>query len=595
VGPSRNGEGRTPLELFLRALDWWLNPTLRRTGSPDRVFTARLLVVMGALGVLAFGVPATWRATVSGEPFDAALQMLGVAFCAVVVLLVRGLPDPRTPAVVLLVGTAFIILVRAWDEGGVYAVGAAWVLILPVATSLLLGVRAGFVAFVISGLALALLAWGPALGLPAGEPDSPPTLRFVSLFLLTTFTSLLFLLYDLQRRTQARALEEANRALELRRHEAEEAADIQRRFLAAISHELRTPLNGVVGMARMLADSPLDGQQADWVRTLDGSASLLLNLINDVLDLSRMEAGALALSSEPLDPRAVVRDVVALLRPAADAKGLSLHVTEAGDIPSDVLGDDVRLRQVLLNLVGNAVKFTDEGEVEVGLQARGCDEDGGRCQLHVWVRDTGIGIPPEARARVFERFEQAGRDTYRQRGGTGLGLAISRGLVERMGGTMSLESEVGRGSTFAFTLAVEVAEKGSSLSTEDEILLPPGRVLVVDDNAVNRKVALLFLQKLGLGCESVEGGAAALESVSVSPPAVVLMDCEMPGLDGYETTRRLREQGFGGPVIALTASTGRQDVDRALAAGMDDHLGKPVDLPALKRCLHRWMVQRPAA
>jgi signal transduction histidine kinase/CheY-like chemotaxis protein len=456
---------------------------------------------------------------------------------------------------------------------------AMWLVVVPLIASAVQGTRAAIVWCAVTMAAGAVIfVFGPSLQhLMPVDPDPRVTQNLNFAFVLATTTSIGIAVVRWRGR-DLEALAAANRA--------------RSALLANVSHEIRTPMNGVLGLTRVLLLGPLDATQREQLELVQRSGELMVALINDLLDLSRDEAGRLELAPVEVSLPELLTDVAGLFRASALEKALALEVRLSPGLPRAVLVDPLRLKQVLINLVGNAVKFTEQGEVT--LEVSTSAEPG---RLRFEVHDTGPGISDELLPRLFGAFEQADASTTRRHGGSGLGLALCRALVSRLGGELTVSVRSPHGSTFAFSVpridGQDVPRAVRPRVDSKPQVLP---VLIVDDNPVNLKVACALVQKLGYRTVTATNGREALERIQVEIFHAVLMDCHMPELDGYEATQRIRllpAPAAAMRVIGLTASAMPDDLEACRRAGMDEVLSKPVSLEALERALRAAVTPGP--
>ena len=553
-------------------------PAPRAAESPDESFRARSLPVAFYASISAMLVFAVLNGLVRDPAWM--VDLAGAALLGALWAARRHLSHEQQ-ALALCTTALLIVGVATWASAPILE-NYLWFFPIPPFAALLSGRRLGLVMFALSTALIVVFEVAAHTGYyPYPKPASAWWFQLAILLGVFTITLLFALYYDHSRDVAQRRLSEA-------RQRAEAADQAKSRFLACMTHELRTPMHGILGMTEELLRLETDGKKRELLETVQSSGLSMVRLIDDLLDHSKIEEGRMRLETLAFQPRRVLDEVLGLLRTKAGDKGLRLLGAVDADVPPALSGDPFRLRQVLLNLIGNALKFTERGEVRVHMSVA----REGEYQLE--VSDTGIGIDPAVLPHLFQSFTQADASTSRRYGGSGLGLAISRGLVEAMGGALRAESTLGHGSRFWVTLPLARAELEPTPRTDVDEALRAERnkrtILIADDDGVNRRIATLFLERSGYQCRVVPDGRAAVQTVREGAVDAVLIDCHMPLLDGPSAAREIR--GLDSPhsripIIALTA-TAEEEGDLCLASGMDAVVGKPTTMVELVAVVDRW-------
>lgn len=593
-GPRDTSEASTETDPAVAStLDDFLTGGLVGRLPDARVRRLRMVNGMLFVGILYLAALGIYSMSRGHQTLAMAVWGSGAILLGMVFAIRFSRNDVWPPVVSVLVVGALIgwsYVTSAGDHAGIL-----WLCVFPVAAVFSLGARVG--GWVSLAALVIVFAALPVFGTPADLPtqDRATLLRLVMIYGALTGLSLFFELgrmrFETQLAQQNEVLGRRLKDLEIARRAAEAASVAKSRFLATVSHELRTPMNGVIGMAELLSTSRLDREQQEQIETIRSSGQSLVDIINDILDFSKIEAAEFRLRSEPFDVREQIEGVIQTLSAQAAAKGLQVEREVDPNAVTRRVGDAGRLRQVAMNLLGNAIKFTDSGRIRLRLLQMHSKD------LRLEVEDTGPGISADDLSRLFQAFSQVDSSSTRQHGGSGLGLAISRRLVRMMGGDLYCRSEVGVGSTFVADLPLAEAPAPGS-----EDLRPPSSplgavlpdfggqvVLLAEDNAVNQRVASKMLERLHLRAEVVETGADVLERFDPSRHPLILMDIHMPIMDGLEATKALRRQGFDVPIIALTADVLSEHRQACDAAGMNDYLTKPLQLVELAQRLQMWL------
>ncbi len=535
-----------------------------------------MLVGASSASAIALSAQGLWRSGSVAASF--VLVLVGV-----LLLVRRGSSIERLGAAFLSV-LSLLTACLSVLSGPHGAIALFWIALAPTVALSVAGPRVAGAVFAFDSVLVAAAIWVMYQGLVPVRIDvsHEPGAHIVSMLGAMSAYYALSRAYERENDESIAELERNNAALSEARKVAEDASRAKGAFLAAMSHEIRTPMNGVLGMTSVMLSTEVPPAVRDGLLVIKQSGDTLMGLLNDLLDLSRIEAGRLEIEQCPVEVAAEMRTVTTLLAPFALERGDRMEVRVDGAVPRYVLGDPLRVRQVLLNLVSNGLKFTRGGEVVISARVEGE-------RLRIEVRDTGIGIAPEALATLFNPFKQADASTTRRFGGSGLGLAIVRQLVDAMGGQVAVESVVGEGSTFSVFLPMRACDAPKAATREvTEVAGRPLRVLLAEDNAINQKVATLLLERLGHSVRVVENGVVALEALAGERFDLVLMDCHMPEMDGFDATRAMRDRGDETPVVALTAASLPEERGRCFSSGMVDVLLKPINRTDLARVLARF-------
>ncbi len=573
----------------------WLNrlgPAVTRTGTNDLARRSRALVAVSVVVAIAFVIFLV-RALLEGNTALCIIDTVGAAVVSANLWRFRQRGDLVLSGNVL-TGIAFLLLIAVIAVTGGVGLPATYMLgLIPLCSISIVSVRAGVTWAIVVGCALLGLgvAHASAVAFPSPFPaDRLPMMTVVGSLVVTAISTGVGIAYEWIKEAALRDIEDANRMLKKAETKAKAASQAKSEFLANMSHEIRTPMNGILGTLQLLQmQDELGDDSREFTKTALSSAESLLTLLNDLIDLAKIEAGKLQFEMVPFDLHQIVAEVRGLFAPTATEKGLQIGLQFAPGCPHLIVSDPVRIRQVLSNLVGNAVKFTESGSVRIEVDRSPTDE------LMLTVTDTGIGIDEAQKEHIFDAFAQADSSTTRRFGGSGLGLSVCRRLIDGLQGRLTVRSEVGRGSAFEVCVPYSPAPVGWQAETTAgaaSFLAQPRestRVLLVEDHVVNALVGRRMLESMGMEVDLSTNGREAVDAAKDGHYALIFMDCHMPEYDGFEATQELRRLGVATPIVALTASVMAKDRERCFASGMNGFLSKPIPRDALASALQTWL------
>ncbi len=562
----------------------------RLRGPGDDARRARTLVAISLVIIVAFTIFFI-RAVLGGQTMMAVIDLVGTVVTSLNLYAFRRF-GRRAVSGNILTSIVFLMLGSIVVLTGGVGLPATYILgLIPLSTIGITNARSGVIWAVITAFFMLAIGAAHSAGVAFPEPfpqERLPGMTMVGGIVVTAISTAIGLAYEWIKNNALAQIEATNVKLKIAEAAALKASQAKSEFLANMSHEIRTPMNGILGTLQLLQDREQTADSQELTDTALTSANALLGLLNDLIDLAKIESAKIEFESIPLDLERLAQQVIRLFSPAAHKKQLQIGLNVVSDCPVAIVSDPGRIRQVLTNLVGNAIKFTPQGRVDVELR------QSESTSIEITVSDSGIGIPQDKRTHIFKAFTQADSTTTREYGGSGLGLSVCKGLVEGLGGTIEVGDRPHGGSAFTVRLPYEAPPEDWAAETETyesydgfESIAKP--VLLVEDNAVNALVGCRMLETLGLTVEVATSGHSAVEMARSKPFALIFMDCHMPGYDGFEATAALRKLGIETPIVALTASVMAADRERCFEAGMNGFLSKPIPKQDLAAALRTWL------